>query len=395
MEVQGSNRSQPQLVTQPKRVSEVIGIAVLMVLCGGAICWFTSMPVGVLAIRRAWVLNALPDVSQTATSNMVASPTGTDQATPKVDVQATPVAATTITPLAAPTEVATPIEVQSGEPAIPIEPSHPDPTILPAGLDAWCIPWNSRVARANVLDVVDGITIEVDLNGERKQVRYIGIDLLDYSDDWTNWARMTEKNQEIAAGKSVLLVEGVAGSANEEGILLRYVLAEDVFINYELVRTGYAVAASTPPDTVCDSAFQEAQTNAIKAMRGLWAPASTPTRTFPAPTATISTFGSLEVVNIAYRGSIWQEPEEYVEIYNMGSQPVQLDGWSIGDIRNHIYVFPKFILRAGEYCRVYTNLYRPQNCGFSFFSLSPIWDNEGDCAYLKDATGRLVDEFCY
>jgi len=389
MDIQGSDRS------QPKQVLVISAIAALLILCGGSICWFTSMPVGVLALRRFWMLNASPETSRTAASSSIAAPTGADQATPKAEVQATLIPATTSAPLPAATEAIAPTEPQSVEPSLPIEPADPSPTILPARLDAWCIPWNSRAVKATVLDVVDGVTIEVDLGGERRRVRYIGIDLLDYSDDWTNWARMTEKNQELAAGKSVLLVEGVSGVVNEEEILLRYVLAEDVFINYEMVRDGYAIAASTPPDTVCDSAFQDAQTDAIQAGRGLWAPASTPTRTFPAPTATISRFGSLEIVNVAFRGTIWQEPEEYVEIFNMGSQPVQLDGWSVGDIGNHIYVFPKFTLRAGEYCRVYTNLYRPRNCGFSFFSPSPIWDNEGDCAYLKDATGRLVDEFCY
>ena len=389
MEIQGSNRS------RPKRITLTIGIAALLILCGVAICWFTSMPVGVLALRRMWVLNALPATSQTAAPGLVASPTGANQATPKTDDRATMTPAVTTTLQAAPTQAATPALAPLLEPFGPTGPAGPSPTIIPARLDVWCIPWNSRAVRANVLDVIDGVTIEVDLGGERKRVRYIGIDLLDYSDDWTTWVRMTEKNQELAAGKLVLFVEGVSDSASEGEILLRYVLAEDVFINYELARSGYAIAASTPPDTVCDSAFQEAQAAAIQAERGLWAPAAAPTRTFPAPTATISSFGSLEIVDVAFRGSIWQEPEEYVEIYNMGSQPVELDGWSIGDIRNHIFIFPKFVLRSGEYCRVYTNLYRPQNCGFSFFSPSPIWDNEGDCAYLKDATGRLVDEFCY
>jgi len=385
MEMQAGDRS------HSKRVTLTIGLAALLILCGGAICWFTSMPVGVLALRRIWVLNTSSEITQTAVPVLAASPTGADQDTPKAEVGPTVTLAAAITPEAAPTEAAPP----APEPFVPIEPVGPSPTIIPARLDAWCIPWNSRAIRATVLNVIDGVTIEVDLGGERKHVRYIGIDLLDYSDDWTNWVRMTEKNQELTAGKNVLLVEGVSDSANEEGILLGYVLVDNLFINYELARAGYAIAASTPPNTVCDSVLQEAQSAAIQAERGLWAPAAMPTRTFPAPTATISIFGSLEIVDVAFRGSIWQEPEEYVEIYNMGSQPVELAGWSVGDIRNHVFIFPKFVLRAGEYCRVYTNLYRPKNCGFSFFSPSPIWDNEGDCAYLKDSTGRLVDEFCY
>ncbi len=101
------------------------------------------------------------------------------------------------------------------------------------------------------------------------------------------------------------------------------------------------------------------------------------------------------IINVAYKGTIWQEPEEYVEVFNSGTQPIQLEGWSVSDIENHTFVFPKFVLQQGGFCRVYTNYYRPTECGFSFYRASPIWDNNGDCAYLKDSTGRLVDEFCY
>jgi hypothetical protein len=139
----------------------------------------------------------------------------------------------------------------------------------------------------------------------------------------------------------------------------------------------------------------DAEKAAIVAGRGLWAAAPTPTRTFPAPTPTISAFGDVVIVNIAFRGNGWQEPEEYAEIYNSGVEPVQLNGWSLRDIENHVFIFPRFILGPGQYCRVFTNLYRPGNCGFSYNSVAPIWDNTGDCAYLKDSTGKTVDEFCY
>jgi hypothetical protein len=138
-----------------------------------------------------------------------------------------------------------------------------------------------------------------------------------------------------------------------------------------------------------------AEARAITAGLGLWAPTLTPTRTFLPPTQTVSAFGSVVIVDVAYRGTIWEEPEEYVEVYNAGTEAVQLLGWTLRDIENHVFVFPTFVLGAGQYCRVYTNLYRPQNCGFSYFSPAPIWENNGDCAYIRDAAGRSVSEFCY
>jgi len=101
------------------------------------------------------------------------------------------------------------------------------------------------------------------------------------------------------------------------------------------------------------------------------------------------------IVRVSYRGTAWEEWEEYVEIYNDGEQRVQLQGWSLRDDERHVYIFPRFILGPGEYCRVYTNLYSPNHCGLSYNHRGPIWENDGDCAYLKDPDGLLIDTFCY
>jgi len=35
-------------------------------------------------------------------------------------------------------------------------------------------------------------------------------------------------------------------------------------------------------------------------------------------------------------------------------------------------------------------------CNFNYvFSNSAIWNNGGDCAYLMDAQGNPIDEYCY
>jgi hypothetical protein len=180
-----------------------------------------------------------------------------------------------------------------------------------------------------------------------------------------------------------------------EGRLARYVIVEGVFVNREMAASGYAIAQSTPPNTGCDSLLLEAEIQAITAGLGLWAATPTPTRTFPPPSATISAAGDVVIVKVAFRGTAWQEPEEFVEIYNSGVSPVQLEGWSVRDIKNHVFVFPRFVLGPGQYCRVFTNLYSRQHCGFSFFNPAPIWENDGDCAYLKDKTGKPVDQYCY
>ena len=99
---------------------------------------------------------------------------------------------------------------------------------------------------------------------------------------------------------------------------------------------------------------------------------------------------------IKNRGAPWEEPDEFVEVLNDGTEPIQLKGWTLSDDDNHhIFTFPSFVLGPGQHCRVYTNLYKPTTCGFSFFNPYPIWDDFADCAYLKDPLGEEISVYCY
>jgi endonuclease YncB( thermonuclease family) len=382
--------------------AQVIGIILLTIACAGTVCLAVFTPLGSLAIRRFAAPSETPTPSPTSVKEITPSPTNSPTPVPTLPavqvVTDTPDASQTAlagsaTPPAAVTVTPQPI-LPTASPIPPQQTASPGATMAPVALDAWCVPWNSPAEQTHVRRAVDGVTIEVSLDGKVEQVRYIGVELPDFSDDWRVWAQSTEKNKELVEGKPVTLIEGTA-ETDGEGRLLRYVIVEGVFANLEMVTSGYAVARSTPPDTGCDSAFLAAEEAAVLGGRGLWAPPATPTRTQRPPTATVSAIGDVVVVHLFAVGTPWQEPDEFVEIYNSGVAEVQLQGWSVSDIQDHVFVFPRFILGPGEYCRVYTNLYRPENCGFSYFNPSPIWDNFGDCAYLKDSTGRLVSEFCY
>ncbi len=205
---------------------------------------------------------------------------------------------------------------------------------------------------------------------------------------------MLQANRLLVEGKTVTLIGGGPGSLEDDPVL-RFVLVENKFVNLELIQSGYTAAQTTPPETSCDEVFRQAQQKASANLSGLWASTSTPTRTQRAATATPSMTGTLKIVYIFARGTPWQEPDEYVEIANLGAQPVQLAGWSIRDADNHAFIFPDFVLGAGQYCRVMTNDYQPEHCGFSYYRPSAVWDNDSDCAYLQDSQGRLIDEHCY
>lgn len=284
-----------------------------------------------------------------------------------------------------------PTETQILEPALTYASS---PTSGSVAFDSWCVPWNTDTSKARVQEVIDGITIEVMIDGNVFPVRYVGIEMPDYSGDPTVWSIAREKNRALVEGLTVLLVKD-RSEVDSEGRLLRYVLAGPVFVNRQLVESGYAIAVDSPPDISCNGIFREAESLARATGRGLWAPTPTPSRTIPTHTPTPAPTGDVIIVKIFSKGTIWQEPEEYVEIYNDGSQPVQLQDWTLRDTKSHVFVFPGFILGPQQYCRVYTDLYLPKHCGFTYYSLSPIWDNNGDCAYLKDGDGVLIDMLCY
>lgn len=120
--------------------------------------------------------------------------------------------------------------------------------------------------------VVDGDTIELD-NGEK--VRYIGIDTPEtvHPDQAAECfgQQASEKNKELVEGKRVRLEKDLT-DRDKYGRLLRYVYLEDgTFVNLFLVQEGYATSYTYPPDLKYQNQFQQVETEARQAQRGLWA----------------------------------------------------------------------------------------------------------------------------
>ena len=86
-----------------------------------------------------------------------------------------------------------------------------------------------------------------------------------------------------------------------------------------------------------------------------------------------------------------EEPDEYVEIKNVGTLPVDVTGWKLSDEADHVFVFPLFIMQPGQVCRVYTNQIHEEWCGFSFHETrSAIWNNGGDIATLRTTDLEII-----
>lgn len=121
-----------------------------------------------------------------------------------------------------------------------------------------------------VTKVIDGDTIEVNSN---IKVRYIGIDAPESVDP----RRMVDcfgkeaslENKKLVEGKEVRLEKDVS-ETDKFGRLLRYVYVNDTFVNDYLVRQGYALASTFPPDIKYQEQFSQAEREARENNRGLW-----------------------------------------------------------------------------------------------------------------------------
>lgn len=121
-----------------------------------------------------------------------------------------------------------------------------------------------------VTRVVDGDTIEIE-GGEK--VRYIGIDTPETVDPRKPvqcfGVEASKKNKELVEGKTVRLEKDITDK-DKYSRLLRYVWVDDLFVNLELVKQGFASSYSYPPDIKYQKEFLAAETEAREAERGLW-----------------------------------------------------------------------------------------------------------------------------
>ena len=126
---------------------------------------------------------------------------------------------------------------------------------------------------AQVTQIVDGDTIDVTIDTVAYRVRYILMDTPERGAPF--YEEATAANRTLVLGQTVYLVKDV-NETDRYGRLLRYVyLADGTLVNAELVRQGYAVLATFPPDVAKEAEIRAAQQAAVAASRGLWADAST------------------------------------------------------------------------------------------------------------------------
>jgi hypothetical protein len=90
------------------------------------------------------------------------------------------------------------------------------------------------------------------------------------------------------------------------------------------------------------------------------------------------------------------EQAESLQLHNSGNEDVDLTGWTLSDTQNHpgpvfTFHFPSFTLLSGADVSIHTGDGTDDGQNLFWKSTSAVWNNKGDRATLRDATGAEVD----
>jgi micrococcal nuclease len=258
----------------------------------------------------------------------------------------------------------------------------------------------------HVTKVVDGDTAYVRFqNGTYEKVRFLGVDTpetevsrnrpneYDHITDLiclTEWGlKAKEFTKKAIEGKDVYLVfDPISPRRGYYGRLLAYIyLLNGTDFTEELVELGYA-RVYVEGTFVKKVEYLSVQREAVIHRRGLWScmKASTTSNT------------GVVIVSVVYDAPGDDSKNlngEYVVIENKGKKTVSLDGWVLEDSDGNSFTLRNITLKPGELVRIHSgkgmNTTTDVYLGFS----TPIWDNDGDTAYLYDKNGNLVSEYSW
>lgn len=142
----------------------------------------------------------------------------------------------------------------------------------------------------SVIKVVDGDTVDVNINGKTQRIRVIGINTPEVVDPRKTvecfGKEASNKAKELLEGKKVRLEQdSTQGNSDKYGRLLRYIFLEDnTDFGLTMIKEGYAYEYTYNIPYKYQQQYKQAQKEAEENRRGLWADGVCVTPTLIPPT---------------------------------------------------------------------------------------------------------------
>ncbi len=227
-----------------------------------------------------------------------------------------------------------------------------------------------------VIEVIDGDTIVLSNN---EHVRLIGINTPESERYFYREAK--EILRLLVLNKNIRLEKDV-DDKDAYGRLLRYVYVGDLFVNLEMVKRGFANVFTFPPNVKYTDKFIEAEREARTNEIGLWEKSNS---------------SNIEI-NINYDAEGDDRINlngEYVIFKNNNNLDINLGGWTVKDLSTNIYDFGKIIFKSGSNLTLFSGKGSDLQNKLYWNSTIPVWNNDHDTLYLRDAGGLIVELYNY
>lgn len=120
--------------------------------------------------------------------------------------------------------------------------------------------------QVTVKKIYNGNTVRLS---DGKKVRYTGVSIPD-KETKPFFTLCRDANRALVEGQEVIVLTDVL-KKDDDGKMLGYVYHGDLFVNAELIRLGFGLAYTLPPNDRYGKLFQSMQQEARSSRRGLWA----------------------------------------------------------------------------------------------------------------------------
>lgn len=242
-----------------------------------------------------------------------------------------------------------------------------DPSTPPStGVDA-----DGRVTR-----VIDGDSIEVD----GRAIRLIGINAPERGQP--DYEPSRDALVHLLDGHDVRLEHDVE-VRDQYGRELAYVFLPDGrHVNEEMVRAGFAQVYTIAPNVAHAAELRAAEEEARTAGRGLWRPSDL----------------SIDIAEVVFDppGPDGENLNgEWVVLFNRGERSVSIGGLILSDESNNVFTLPERNLAPGTRLWIFTGSGEPSETTVYLGRSVPLWNNDGDTVFLRDADGRIIARYAY